>query len=135
LKINHLATLLATRKGTGLPNDIFAYQKYQFWYTLSDLGMEQFSIYYGHLVFSWTFGKFLWLFCGHLVCFSVFGILYQAKSGNPDCGTISTEHKIAKCPPPFEEPFKWTEFNALSERAIFFTVLEVHYVATCWITF
>jgi hypothetical protein len=41
---------------------------------------------------SWTFVIFLWtigIFCGNLVYFSRFGILYQEKSGNP-IGSNST---------------------------------------------
>jgi hypothetical protein len=38
--------------------------------------VRSFVTFYGYLVY---------IFCGHLVYFSRFGILYQEKSGNPAC--------------------------------------------------
>jgi hypothetical protein len=53
---------------------------------LAGLAMEDVGTFCGHMVsFSairnilWTFG----LFCGNLVCFPRFGIMYQEKSCNP----------------------------------------------------
>jgi ABC-type dipeptide/oligopeptide/nickel transport system permease component len=48
--------------------------------------MEDVGTFYGHSVNSPTFWYILWLFylfCGHLVYFPRFGMLYQEKSGNP----------------------------------------------------
>jgi hypothetical protein len=50
--------------------------------------MEDVGIFYGHLVHFTVFCYILWTFGivrGNLVYFSRFGILYQEKSGNPDC--------------------------------------------------
>jgi hypothetical protein len=57
--------------------------------------MENRGIFYDHLVYFTAIGNILWpfgIFCGHLVYFVAiwyifprFGILYQEKSGNPEC--------------------------------------------------
>jgi hypothetical protein len=59
---------------------------------LGGLAMEDVGIFYGHLVhfmviwyILWTFG----IFCGNLVYFPRFGILYQEKSVNPAPRRIS----------------------------------------------
>jgi hypothetical protein len=68
---------------------------------LEDLAMKDVGKLYGHLVYLRPLGKMfchlehfvaiwniLWpfgTFCGHLVHFSTFGILYQEKSGSPSC--------------------------------------------------
>jgi hypothetical protein len=49
--------------------------------------MENLEIFYDRLVYFTAIGNILWpfgIFCGHLVYFPCFGILYQEKSGNPD---------------------------------------------------
>jgi hypothetical protein len=70
--------------GAGLPDSIFANQKYQFWYIFEGLAIENvcymlqiFGIFTTILVFLWPFGKF----CCHLVHI---GMLYEEKSGNLD---------------------------------------------------
>jgi hypothetical protein len=48
--------------------------------------MENIGIFYDHFVYFTAIGNILWpfhIFCGHLVYFPRFGILYQEKSGNP----------------------------------------------------
>jgi hypothetical protein len=49
--------------------------------------MENLGMFYDHhLVYFTAIGNILWpvgIFCGHLVHFPHFGILYQGKSGNP----------------------------------------------------
>jgi hypothetical protein len=48
--------------------------------------MEDVGIFYEHLVHFTAFWYILWTFgilCGNLVYLSLFGILYQEKSGNP----------------------------------------------------
>jgi hypothetical protein len=35
---------------SGLPDGIFAKQKYQFWYILEGVGMEYVGVFYGHLI-------------------------------------------------------------------------------------
>jgi hypothetical protein len=52
--------------------------------------MENLGIFYELLVSFTAIGNILWpfgIFCGHLVYFPRFGILYQEKSGNPDACT------------------------------------------------
>jgi hypothetical protein len=49
--------------------------------------MEDVGIFYGHLVHFTVFWYILLtfgIFCGNLLYFSRFGILYREKSGNPD---------------------------------------------------
>jgi hypothetical protein len=56
---------------------------------LEGLGMENVCIFYGHLEYFMTILFILWsfgIFCGNLVHFSRFGMLYQDKSGNPARG-------------------------------------------------
>jgi hypothetical protein len=48
--------------------------------------MENLGTFYDHLVYFTAIVSILWpfgIFCGHLVYFPRFGILYQEKSGNP----------------------------------------------------
>jgi hypothetical protein len=44
----------------GLPDGIFSVQKCQFWYILEGLGMENFGVLHGKLVFLLLFGYNLW---------------------------------------------------------------------------
>jgi hypothetical protein len=70
----------------GWQNGLFSNQKSKFGEILEGLAMEDHSIFYGHLV---HFTAFCYIFCtfgivcGNFVYFSLFGILYQEKSGNP----------------------------------------------------
>jgi hypothetical protein len=58
----------------GLPDGIFAYHKYQFWYISARLGMENVGVFHDLLLFLWQFG----LFYGSLVYFmAVWYILWQ----------------------------------------------------------
>jgi hypothetical protein len=55
--------------------------------------MENLGILYDHFVYFTAIENMLWsfgIFCGHLVHFPRFGILYQEKSGNPvwRCGVV-----------------------------------------------
>jgi hypothetical protein len=51
-----------------LPDGIFSYQKSQFWYTLVGLGVENFDIVYGHLVFLHIAVWFiLWSVCRYVL--------------------------------------------------------------------
>jgi hypothetical protein len=65
--------------------------------------MEDVGIVYGHLVHFMVFCYILWIFGivrGYLVYFSLFGILYQEKSGNPvhtRTHPNSTEFRISWC--------------------------------------
>jgi hypothetical protein len=48
--------------------------------------MENLGIYFDHLVCLTAIGNILWpfgIYCGHLVNFPRFGMLYLEKSGNP----------------------------------------------------
>jgi hypothetical protein len=63
----------------GLPDGIFSNQKSQFGLILECLAMEDVGAFYGHSVNSPAFWHILWpfyLFCGHLVNFPRFGMLY-----------------------------------------------------------
>jgi hypothetical protein len=58
------------------------------WYILLSFGvciLRPFGIFCGHLVYFWSFGVFLVIWCifGHLIYFSSSGILYQANSDHP----------------------------------------------------
>jgi hypothetical protein len=71
----------------GLPDGLFSYQKSKFGYILEVLGMENVGIFYGHLEYFMTIWYVSWpfcIFCGHLVFFPCFGMLYQEKSANLD---------------------------------------------------
>jgi hypothetical protein len=77
----------------GLPDGIFAYQKYQFGYALVGRGMGNVGIFCGHLVhippFWYTYFVVIW----HI--FHCFGILCQEKSGNPDAdATIKCKESL-----------------------------------------
>jgi hypothetical protein len=53
---------------------------------LEGLAMEDVGILGPFCLFTGANGLFLWpigTFCGHLVCFSRFGMFYREKSGNP----------------------------------------------------
>jgi hypothetical protein len=78
----------------GLPDGIFAYQQSQFWYILQCLGMKNFGIFYGNLVFSYIAIRYLYgnlvrfmavwyMFFCYFVYFLPFGILYQEKIWQP----------------------------------------------------
>jgi hypothetical protein len=43
---------------SGLPDGIFSNQKYQYWYILEGLGMENFGICYGHVEYLTT----IWIY-------------------------------------------------------------------------
>jgi hypothetical protein len=50
------------------------------------IAMENLGLFYDHVVYFTAIEHILWpfgIFCGHLVFFPRFGILYQEKSGNP----------------------------------------------------
>jgi hypothetical protein len=69
-----------------LPDGLFSNQKSKVWKILEGLPMEGVGMFYGHLVHFTVFCCILFTFGvvrGHLVVFSLFGILYQEKSGNP----------------------------------------------------
>jgi hypothetical protein len=56
--------------------------------------MEDVDIFYGHLVSFTAIGYILWtfgIFCGNLVYFSRFGMLYHEKSGNHGRATVSVD--------------------------------------------
>jgi hypothetical protein len=60
--------------------------------------MEDVDIFYGHFVYFMVKGYILLpfgTFCGHLVDFFRFGILYREKSGNPAVHTSSLENEEA----------------------------------------
>jgi hypothetical protein len=60
-----------------------------------------FNIFCGHLLNFVAIWYILWrlgIFYGHLVCFSRFGMMYQGKSGNPDCNDK------------WSEPLPWVSF-------------------------
>jgi hypothetical protein len=61
--------------------------------------MEVVHIFYEHLVQFTVFCYILWTFGivrGNLVYFSLFGILYQEKSGNPAVGEATFSRSVAK---------------------------------------
>jgi hypothetical protein len=75
--------------------------------------MEDSGIFYGHSVnlpAIWYILRHFGIFCGHLVYFPRFGILYHEKSGNPaHLVTLSSPsrlyvHKDLLCSPLF---FQW----------------------------
>jgi hypothetical protein len=61
--------------------------KVQIWVNFGGLfWMEDVGRFYGRLVYFTAVGYILWplgIFCGHWVYSSLFGMLYQEKSGNP----------------------------------------------------
>jgi hypothetical protein len=58
----------------GLPDGIFNYQKYQFWYIFEGLIVKNLGIVNHHFIYiSCTFS----MFSSDLVCFEVFGVLYR----------------------------------------------------------
>jgi hypothetical protein len=65
----------------GLPDGIFSNQKNLNFGEINRIWsiLRSFGLFYGHLVYFMDVNTF----CGILVYFSRFGILYQAKSGNP----------------------------------------------------
>jgi hypothetical protein len=70
----------------GLPDGLFANQKIQFGLIFAGLAMEIVGTIYGHLEYLTAIRYTEWpfdIFCGHLVYFHRFGILYHEKSGNP----------------------------------------------------
>jgi uncharacterized membrane protein len=69
--------------GAGLPDGIFAYQKFQFGYILEGLGMEIVGIFYGNSTAIWFI---LWSF-GIALPVLVFYV-YQEKSGKPLVETL-----------------------------------------------
>jgi hypothetical protein len=69
-----------------LPDGLFSNQKSKFGKILEVLAMEDVGILYGHLVHFKVFCYILWtlgIVRGNFVYFSLFGILYEEKSGNP----------------------------------------------------
>jgi hypothetical protein len=69
-----------------LPDGIFPYQNSQFGYIQEGLKIENVGSVYGHWEYFKAIWYILWLFGNFaviLVYFSLFGIFYQEKSGNP----------------------------------------------------
>jgi hypothetical protein len=95
LKIYHLATLLSFGRKvfeqivwvfckSGLPDGIFSNRKSQFGEILLDPALEDVSLFYGYFVCFTAMRYILWpfgIFYGYLVYFSLFGMLYQEKTG------------------------------------------------------
>jgi hypothetical protein len=73
--------------GSGLPDGLFSNPNSQFGSILEGVEIYNLCIFYDHLVYFAANGNILrpfGLFCGHLVYFPRFGILYHEKSGNPE---------------------------------------------------
>jgi hypothetical protein len=71
---------------SGLPDGLFSNQPHQFLYILEALWIENFGIFYDHLIYFVAICFILWQFgicCGHSLYYPHFGILYHEKSGNP----------------------------------------------------
>jgi hypothetical protein len=67
---------------TGLPDGIFSYQKSQFGYMLEGLEMENVGIFYGHLKYVTSTGRFfvrLKIFGRHLIYFPPFWYIAPRK--------------------------------------------------------
>jgi hypothetical protein len=68
---------------TGLPDGLFSNQKFQFWYNLECLRVENIVIHHEHFKAIWNN---LWPFgivCGHLVYFPHFGMFGPRKIWQP----------------------------------------------------
>jgi hypothetical protein len=76
---------------TGLPDGLFVYQISQFYCLFEGLGIENFGMFHGLLVFLGPFGSLY----GHLVFFDNFGTLFPRKIWQP-CMTNFKRKKLVK---------------------------------------
>jgi hypothetical protein len=82
-KTSYPGMLVRNRSEAGLSHGT----KSQFWYIWEGRGMEYIGKFYCHLLYSlqnFVCFVFLGIFCGHLLHFSLFGILYLDKFVNSD---------------------------------------------------
>jgi hypothetical protein len=83
---------------SGLPDSLFSNQKSKFGSILERLSLENADIFYGHLEYFTDIWGILWpfvyIFCSFGAFFSSFGIMYQEKSGNPECVSMCVLHAV-----------------------------------------
>jgi hypothetical protein len=77
--VQYFACLDSNERYPGLPDGTFANQKSKFWYILEGVGMENVGLFYCN--FGTRYCDLVY-FAGIGYMFSIFGVLYQEKSGN-----------------------------------------------------
>jgi hypothetical protein len=93
----------------GLPDGLFTKPKIPIWF---NFGGSRNRKSYDHLVYFTAIGNILrpfGLFCGHLVYFPRFGMLYHEKSGNPD------RNSAFSCYITRAQKLLWNSFSNISQ--------------------